>query len=234
MRLFTRTATRTLALVPVVLAILWAANASAQVDSTAVDSTAVQTEPAAVDSTMAPATAAPAAVAPPAAAATTAAAQETPPPAAAPKKKREIFYGGTIGLTFGDYMRIAISPMIGTMLNPRVAVGVEATYEYIEQDAYGKTFKSSNYGGGAFARFFPIPRIYGHAEFDYMSYELQISNSESDRTWVPFLLLGGGLVQRLNARTALTIEVLFDVLQDDNSPYDSGEPFVSVGVGVGI
>jgi len=51
---------------------------------------------------------------------------------------------------------------------------------------------------------------------------------------VPFLLLGGGLVQRISPRTALTVEVLFDVLQDDNSPYDSGEPFVSVGVGVGI
>jgi biotin carboxyl carrier protein len=230
MKLSITTKMRALALVPVVFTILSAANATAQTDSTVVDSTAVDST--VVDSTAAPAPAP--STAPPPPAATTAAATQTPPPAAEPKKKRDIFYGGTIGLTFGDYTRIAISPMIGTMLNPRVAVGVEATYEYIEQDAYGKTFKSSNYGGGAFARFFPIPRIYGHAEFDYMSYELQVSTSESERTWVPFLLLGGGLVQRMNARTALTIEVLFDVLQDENSPYDSGEPFVSVGVGVGI
>ena len=241
MKVFINTATATRTLVPVVLTILLAANAYAQTDSTAVDSTAVDSTvvdstatPAMVAPAVAPPAVAPSAPPPPAPAAAAATTTQTPPPAAEPKKKRDIFYGGTIGLTFGDYTRIAVSPMIGMMLNPRMAVGVEATYEYIEQDAYGTKLTASNYGGGVFARFFPIPRIYGHAEFDYMSYEYQLSSSESERTWVPFLLLGGGLVQRMNARTALTIEVLFDVLQDENSPYDSGEPFVSIGVGVGI
>jgi hypothetical protein len=217
------------ALVPVMFTILLAANASAQTDSTVVDSTAVDST--AVDSTATP-EAAPPPVAP--AAASAAATSETPPPADKPKKKREIFYGGTIGATFGDYTSISISPMIGMMLNPRVAVGVEATYEYVEDESYGVKVTGSNYGGGVFGRFFPVPRFYGHAEFDYMSYEYQISGQETDRTWVPFLLVGGGLVQRISPRSAFFVEVLFDVLQDDNSPYDSGEPFVSVGVGVGM
>ncbi len=211
-----------IALVPVMFTILLAANASAQTESATVDSTIVDS------------TAAPAAIAPAPAAASTAAATQAPPPAEKPKKKRDIFYGGTVGATFGDYTSISISPMIGMMLTPRVAVGVEATYEYVEDESYGKKVTASNYGGGVFARFFPVPRFYGHAEFDYMSYEYQISGQETDRTWVPFLLVGGGVVQRISPRTALTVEVLFDVLQDDNSPYDSGEPFVSVGVGVGI
>lgn len=211
-----------IALVPVMFTILLAANASAQTESARVDSTIVDS------------TAAPAAIAPAPAAASTAAATQAPPPAEKPKKKRDIFYGGTVGATFGDYTSISISPMIGMMLTPRVAVGVEATYEYVEDESYGKKVTASNYGGGVFARFFPVPRFYGHAEFDYMSYEYQISGQETDRTWVPFLLVGGGVVQRISPRTALTVEVLFDVLQDDNSPYDSGEPFVSVGVGVGI
>jgi hypothetical protein len=38
----------------------------------------------------------------------------------------------------------------------------------------------------------------------------------------------------MTANTWAYVEVLFDVLQDNNSPYDDWEPFVSVGVGVGF
>jgi hypothetical protein len=38
----------------------------------------------------------------------------------------------------------------------------------------------------------------------------------------------------MGRNTALMVEVLFDVLQDDNSPYEDWSPFVSVGVGVGF
>lgn len=156
---------------------------------------------------------------------------ETPIP---PKKKKPIFYGGTVGLSFGDYTSISISPMVGIKLAPRVAVGLEATYEYIEDKRYSEKVTASNYGGSVFGRFFPIPKAYAHAEFQYLSYKYATSDFETDRTWVPFLLLGGGVVQPLSPRAAVTVEVLFDVLNDDNSPYESGHPWVSVGVGVGL
>lgn len=197
------------------------ANASqsrAQVDSTAVDSTA----------TPPPATAPAVTTSQPPAAAP---AEET---AAVPKKKRPMFYGGTVGMTFGDYTSISISPMVGLKLTPRVSVGVMGTYEYIKDTRYKEDVTASNYGGSVFARFFPVPRFYGHAEFEYMSYKYSTSDLETDRTWVPFLLLGGGIVQPISPRAALTVEVLFDVLNDDHSPYESGHPWVSVGVGVGI
>ena len=205
-----------------VFAILFTASASAQTDSTAVDSTI--TTPAAATPVVTPAVTP---TAPPPAPA-------TPPPAATPKKKKQMFYGGTIGATFGDYTRISVAPMVGWKLNPRVAVGLEATYEYVEDERNSPKLTGSNYGGGAFWRIFPAKRVYAHAEFDYMSYEYQVSGQESDRNWVPFLLLGGGIVRPISPRTAMTVEVLFDVLQDEHSPYKSGEPFVSVGVGVGI
>jgi hypothetical protein len=172
---------------------------------------------------------APAAVAPP---------QTTPPPAAAapasqpgPKK---IYYGGTLGLSFGDYTRISITPLIGYKLKPFLHIGGKATYEYIEDSRYSEKMTSSSYGGSIFSRLMPQRNIYFHAEFAYINYEYQVSDSESDRYWVPFLYVGGGLVKQLGKGVSAYVEVLFDVLQDDKSPYEDWTSFISAGVGVGF
>ena len=67
-----------------------------------------------------------------------------------------------------------------------------------------------------------------------MSYEYAQFNGTSTRQGVPFLYLGGGVMKPLNPRTAAFVEVLFDVLQDSNSPYTAGQPFVSFGVTSGF
>jgi hypothetical protein len=194
-----------------------------QADSTA----ATVKQPAAPAAVVAPAVA-PAQTAPP---------QTTPPPAEPPKTTepgpKKIYYGGTVGLSFGDYFRLSIVPFVGYKLKPMVHVGGKVGYEYIEDDRYDETLTSHNYGASVFTRLFPRPNIYGHAEFAYMSYRYKISEFEDDRFWVPFLYLGGGLVKSMG-RTSAYVEVLFDVLQDDKSPYEDWAPFISVGVGVGF
>lgn len=164
---------------------------------------------------------------------TTVALKPQPPKQSTPIENR-VYYGGTVGLSFGDYFRISFSPYVGYKLNPKVSVGGKIGYEYIEDKRYEQKLTSSNYGGSVFTRFHFHPRVYAHGEFAYISYKYQTEKLESERSWVPFLLLGGGLVQRAGGRTSLFVEVLWDVLQDDKSPYDSGSPFVSIGVGVGF
>ncbi len=68
----------------------------------------------------------------------------------------------------------------------------------------------------------------------YWSYKYQTENLEGDRTWVPFLLLGGGYIFPVGPGVSLFVEALWDVLKDENSPYDSSSPFVKMGVGVGL
>ncbi len=164
---------------------------------------------------------------------TTAVLKPQPPKQSTPTVSK-VYYGGTLGLSFGDYFRISIEPYVGYKVSPKFSLGGKIRYEYIEDKRYSEKLTSSNYGGSVFTRYHLVPRVYAHGEFAYMSYNYQTSNLESERQWVPFLFLGGGLVQRAGARTSLFVEVLFDVLQDDKSPYDSGSPFVSVGVGVGF
>ncbi len=67
-----------------------------------------------------------------------------------------------------------------------------------------------------------------------MSYQYSIDSYTSERDWVPFLLLGGGYSQQISRNTWAYVQILFDVIQDDSSPYDGSDPFVSFGVSVGF
>lgn len=155
---------------------------------------------------------------------------------AADKKpmKNRVYYGGNVGLSFGSYFRISVTPLVGYKLSPKTSVGVKVGYEYIEDKRYDPKLTSSNYGGSFFARYRIHPRVYFHGEFAYISYKYKISDIESDRQWVPFLLLGAGYYQPITPNTVFIVEVLFDVLQDDKSPYEKWNPWVSIGVGVGF
>jgi hypothetical protein len=148
------------------------------------------------------------------------------------------YYGGTLGFNFwNDYFYLTVQPMVGYKVSPKFSVGGKIGYSYINYDE--PDYDTHNYGASLFARFRPIPQFYLHSEFVYWSYETAVynpstQNLESGREWVPFILLGGGFVQQLGPNTSAFVEVLVDVLQDDNSPYEDWDPFVSFGVGVGF
>ena len=170
----------------------------------------------------------PAATAP---AATTTAAAAAPASPAKPPLRERLYYGGAIGFSFwGDYWRISLEPLVAMkMRNPKLSVGGKLRYEYINDNRGVEEFSSHNYGGSVFSRYRLIPQIYGHAELAYMTYDYP-----RGREGVPFLLLGGGYSQPLGKNMWSTVEVLWDVLNDDNSPYEEGQPVVSIGVGVGF
>jgi hypothetical protein len=169
---------------------------------------------------------------------TTQVATPSPPPQPAPPRKTskasKVYFGGTVGFNFGDFTRISVNPMVGYRFTPKLSGGLKVGYEYVRDTRFSETYTSHNFGGSAFGRFRLVPQLYAHAEFASIGYDLPLSTGGSEREWVPFLLLGGGYVQRISPRTSAYVEVLFDVLQDSNSPYESWEPWLSVGVAVGF
>jgi hypothetical protein len=158
----------------------------------------------------------------------------TPPaPAAAPQSaESKVYYGGTVSLSFGDVFVIGLHPMIAYKLTPRLSAGVEASYEYVNYDVPDES--AHNYGGSVFSRFRLVPQLYAHAEYQVINYEIFTLSGGSSREAVPFVWLGGGFSQPIGPRTWAYVEVLFDVLQDDNSPYSDWEPLYSFGVSVGF
>jgi len=178
-----------------------------------------------------------------------AAAPQTPPPAptpapaaapaaaaaAAPANKpageKKIYYGGTVTVSLGSTNSIGFFPMIGYKLTPKISGGAEFGYEYV---SYGSNQNTHNYGGSVFGRFRVGRNLYAHAEYQTMNYEIFNSRNSSSREWVPALLVGGGYVKGLGKGMSAYGEVLFDLLQADNSPYNSWDPIVRFGVVIGF
>jgi hypothetical protein len=146
----------------------------------------------------------------------------------------KMYFGGYVNASFGRYTAIGVEPLVGYKLTPKFSVGGKLSYEYISDKRYDEDYSASNYGFSVFSRLRVTQRLYAHTEYSAMNYKLYDSLGESDRKWVPFLFLGGGLSQPISKNTWFTAEVLFDVLQNENSPYKSWEPFLSVGFGVGF
>lgn len=209
---------RRLLLVVFAVCVLTASASFAQVDSTAVDSTAAPTDTVTTPATATPATQAPVVV----------------PPTSQPRRKLRdrVYFGGSVTLSFGDVTRIGVYPMIAYKFTPKLSVGTELGYEYLKYDDIDQS--ANNYGGSVFGRYRIIPQLFAHAEYQMVNYEIFTSPTTSDREWIPYLLFGGGLSSRIGPNTWGYVEVLFDVLNDEHSPYDEGEPIISAGVGVGF
>lgn len=156
-------------------------------------------------------------------------------------KQSKIYYGGNIGFNFwNNYFYFSIQPLIAYKVTPQFSVGGRLGYSYISDDrsSFGNV-TSHNYGASVFTRYRVIPQLYAHAEFAYASterhtYSLVRQQIESERVWVPYFLLGGGYSQLISPNVWAYVEVLFDVIQDENSIYGVWDPLVSVGVGVGF
>ncbi len=145
-----------------------------------------------------------------------------------------IYWGGGISLAFWNYTAIRIEPLIGYRITPAFSVGGKVMYEYLRYERFGGTVDSHSYGGSLFARYRFIPQLYGHVEYGGQNYERIDASGEEERVSYPFLLVGGGFVQQTGRRTSLYFELLYDVLQDDDSPYTDGGPFITVGIAVGF
>jgi hypothetical protein len=158
-------------------------------------------------------------------------------PASAQSK---VYYGGNVGFSFwNNYFYLGIYPLVGYKITPKFSVGGKLGYAYISDSRVEPTFNTHNYGGSVFTRYRVVPQFYLHGEVVYFSYERQTFNIanqqiEKERVWVPFILLGGGFSQMVSPNVWVFVEVLFDVLQDSNSPYTDWDPFISFGVGAGF
>lgn len=148
--------------------------------------------------------------------------------------KDKLYTGGHVGLTFGNYTNIMISPMLGARLNEKVYAGLGIEYQYTKDKRISPSRTYNQYGGRIFTQYNLLPTVFAHAEFAGLSMERYNFQLNKERNFVPFLYVGGGYRQRISERSFVSFRVLFDVLQDKNSPYNAWDPVFSVGFGVGI
>ena len=155
-------------------------------------------------------------------------------PQKANDKNDKVYYGGYADFAFGKYSYFGIEPVIAYKLLPKFSIGGKISYEYFKNKNYSPTKEGSNYGVGVFSRLRIARRFYAHVEFSEMNYKLFNDNGDKNREWISFLYVGGGFSQPITKNTSINAQVLWDVLQNDDSPYKTVEPIFSVGIAVGF
>lgn len=147
-----------------------------------------------------------------------------------------IWFGGGLILTFGSVTNIGVSPLMGYKVDRKgkLSAGLGVNYNYFSDNRYTPKYESSTYGWSLFSRYRVLQPVFLHAEYNAQNYELYNPfGDEVRREWVPFLLVGGGVVQPLGGNSSFYFQVLWDVIQDERSPY-GGQPWITGGVGIGF
>lgn len=142
--------------------------------------------------------------------------------------KSKLFFGGTLGLAFGYATAIHVAPIVGYHFSPMFAAGVGLNYSYYSYD-YGYAKSKQTYAGmSLFGRFFPVQQFFIQVqpEINYLWYSEEYTSGNNQTTplykfnqWVPSFLLGGGTAIPTGPNGAITISVMYDVIQNVYSPY---------------
>jgi len=155
-------------------------------------------------------------------------------------KETKLFAGGNFGLSFGSYTLINLNHQVGYRFNRFLGAGLGVNLLYAsekEKDALGNDYRKvveGITGLNAFVRFYPIQRILIQVqpEENYIFgkqifYQPVKESYPIDAIIVPSILVGGGLATPTR-NGAMLFTLMYDVLQNPNSPYGK-KPIVNFG-----
>jgi len=160
-----------------------------------------------------------------------------------------LFWGGSLGLTIGNYTDIEISPHVGYYITSRWAAGIGVTYEYYNNRDHfidlstGRTerFKTNIWGGRLFTNYVIVNdvndwiplglnfRIFAHVEYEALSYEKRFFDYDATgRELQHSILVGGGLRFPSGKRSSTNLTVLWKINSKLNDIYQGG-PVIRIG-----
>jgi len=157
----------------------------------------------------------------------------------------KLFFGGYIGLSFGDYTLINVSPQVGYQFSQYFAAGAGINFIYTSIhsfDQYGDEYKEKAgvVGLNVFGRFYPFQFLFLQVQPE-LNYTWGDRNYYSDLatdfkykgTVVPSVLGGLGAAIPTGSRGATIILAQYDLLQQSRNPYGN-QVFFSIGYSTGF
>ncbi|MBL0343175.1 MAG: hypothetical protein IPP71_21290 [Bacteroidetes bacterium] len=151
--------------------------------------------------------------------------------------KDKLFFGGNLGLQFGNLTYVDVSPLIGYKITEKLHAGIGATYIYYRyKDSFGN-YETSIYGGRVFGRYYPIDNLFAHVEYEILNLDVPASVPGSNydvlvRDNISSVLVGGGYVQPIGTNASLMLMVLFNLTEEQYSPYQN--PIFRIGINAGF
>lgn len=154
------------------------------------------------------------------------------------------FTGGSMGMYFGDLNYLHLSPLLGYRLSDLFSAGMQLNAQYqwnhyrnaandgVEKESYGVL------GGGVFLRGYPLDAFFlqGQPEYNRVFGRRHYADGSPPQRfgrWVPSFLAGAGIAMSAGQGSAVTLMVMYDVLQDEDSPYGP-HPVFRGGVNIGF
>jgi hypothetical protein len=148
-----------------------------------------------------------------------AAAQTAGAPAGAVKPKPHFFFGGGIGLQFGDVDLVEVAPLVGVQFNARLSGGVQLLYRSRSDDRVSPKITASDYGADLFARFVVLRPFFVEAEYEYLDSEYAQAGGGSFRDSASTFLAGAGYMQKMGPNSIFYASALYDFSYDSNDVY---------------
>ena len=159
-----------------------------------------------------------------------------PPPPPPPPAPKRWFFGGGFGATFGNVDSVSVSPLLGLHLTPRIDVGTQVYYRWIDDGRYEPSVSTDDYGASVFARCRVFQRLFVEADVEYANYEFIRLDGSTDRNSDTRFLAGGGYYIPVGRATSMYASVLYDFGYNDDDPFEPyDDPWrVQFGVTVGF
>ncbi|MBP6456555.1 MAG: hypothetical protein KA275_07490 [Chitinophagaceae bacterium] len=164
-----------------------------------------------------------------------------------------VYFGGSIGFQpFEKAYLFSIAPILAARIQRRTHLGISPTYQYYREkivvpitsiDSTTHILEASSWNVSVFLRYFYYNRFFLHLEPELINYKeitnLYYDNQQkkvvevSSRNNTFALLTGLGYVQPIGEQSIFVITVLYDVLQQENTPYEK-LPFIRGSFNLGF
>ena len=148
---------------------------------------------------------------------------------------KRLTFGGNFQVLFGTYTFVYISPTVGYRVTDNVNVGLGFIYNFSSINygpPYGKVSQSI-YGAHTYARYIFAQNLFVQAQFDKLYQPDWFSRIPNDKTWVNYLLIGGGFRQQVGSRAALMTSIMYNLTPSPLSIYP-GRIIIQFGFVAGL
>ncbi len=130
--------------------------------------------------------------------------------------KERLVFGGNLGGYFGNPTFVQINPMVGYKTTKWWVNGVGVNYMYLSSGNYSRSI----YGASVWSRAYAFQSLFVQTEFEMLSLKAKNPSNEEFHANVPVWFVGAGY-QSTGGGLGLSVMILYDVIQDENSPYST-------------
>lgn len=134
------------------------------------------------------------------------------------KFKEKLYTGGEFTAYFGTENLFLTAPILGYEIMENFSLGVGTRYMWYNSNIWN--INQHFFGVSVFARYQFLSALILHAELEKMNVEYYNPfEAKLKRKWIDIGLVGVGYMQPMGERAWWQMLILYDVIQDKNSPY---------------